>query len=241
MVWLAEMLPAKLEEAMQARTIRSFVRREGRMTPAQARALSAHWMRWGVDYAGATCDLDVLFGRCAPRVLEIGFGSGEALLASASADPARDYMGIEVHRPGAGRVLNALAEGQITNVRIWIHDAVEVIRTEIAPASLAEVRIWFPDPWHKKRHHKRRLIQRDFVELVASRLQPCGVLHLATDWSDYATHMLSVMEAAPGWRNLAGPGSAAPRPAWRVATRFEQRGLRLGHGVWDYLYQRVAD
>ena len=150
-------------------------------------------------------------------------------------------MGIEVHRPGAGRVLNALAEGQIANVRIWIHDAVEVIRTEIAPASLAEVRIWFPDPWHKKRHHKRRLIQTSFAALLASRVAPGGLLHLATDWADYAAHMLAVLDAAPGWRNLAGPGRTSPRPASRPATRFEARGMRLGHDIRDLLYRRVDD
>ena len=160
---------------------------------------------------------------------------------AAAGDPARDYLGIEVHRPGVGRLLNALDLTQVGNARVWAHDAVEVLRTELPPASLDEVRIWFPDPWHKKRHHKRRLIQPDFVALLASRMQPGGLLHLATDWADYAGHMRAVMEAAAGWNNCAGPGQAAPRPAWRTVTRFELRGLRLGHGVWDFLYRRRAD
>lgn len=227
--------------ATPPRAIRSFVRREGRITPAQTRAFVRHWQRYGIDYAGAPRDLDAVFGRRAPRVLEIGFGNGEALAASAAGDPARDYLGIEVHRPGVGRLLNALDLTQVGNARVWAHDAVEVLRTELSTASLDEVRIWFPDPWHKKRHHKRRLIQPDFVALLASRVRPGGLLHLATDWADYAGHMRAVMEAAAGWSNCVGPGMAAPRPAWRMVTRFELRGLGLGHGVWDFLYRRRAD
>ncbi|MHB8310707.1 tRNA (guanosine(46)-N7)-methyltransferase TrmB [Metallibacterium sp.] len=225
----------------QARPIRSFVRREGRITPAQQRAFAQHWQRYGVDYTGQPRDLDQLFGRHASRVLEIGFGNGEAMAASAAADAARDYLGIEVHRPGVGRLLNALAAANAGNTRLYAHDAVEVLRDELTPASIDEVRIWFPDPWHKKRHHKRRLIQPEFVALLASRIAPGGLLHLATDWADYAAHMLAVLDAAPGWSNCVGAGMAAPRPAWRIATRFEQRGLRQGHGVWDFLYRHQAD
>jgi tRNA (guanine-N7-)-methyltransferase len=227
------------EEEKHPRKIRSFVLREGRITPAQQRAFEQHWRRFGVDYAEQIHDLDALFGRRAPRVLEIGFGNGEALAWASEHDPDRDYLGIEVHRPGVGRLMTALAKRDARNVRLWNHDAVEVLENEIAPDSLDEVRIWFPDPWHKKRHHKRRLIQPAFVQLLASRVKLGGLLHLATDWSDYAAHMREVLGGARAWRSRRGDGGHAERPPWRIETRFEQRGLRLGHGVWDFLYDRV--
>ncbi len=223
------------------RPVRSYVLREGRITPAQQRAFDTHWSRYGVDYQDQPRDLDELFGRQVPRVLEIGFGNGETLAWASEHDPERDYLGIEVHRPGVGRLMNALAEAGADNVRIWRHDAVEVLAREIAPASLAEVRIWFPDPWPKKRHHKRRLVQPDFVELVASRVHAGGLLHLATDWENYAEHMLDVMQAARGWRNRAGVGQFSARPVWRIETHFERRGQRLGHGVRDLLYERTDE
>lgn len=221
------------------RRIRSFVLREGRMTPAQQRAFDTLWSRFGLDYRGTPRDLDASFERHAPRVLEIGFGNGEALAWASEHDLARDFIGVEVHGPGVGRLMNALAARDARNVRVYRHDAVEVLEHEIAPASLAEVRIWFPDPWHKKRHNKRRLIQPDFAALLASRMAPNGLLHLATDWQAYAAHMLEVMEAAPDWRNPLGPGQYAEKPAWRIETHFERRGLKLGHGVWDLLYRRI--
>jgi tRNA (guanine-N7-)-methyltransferase len=221
------------------RTIRSFVLREGRITSAQRRAFAEHWARFGIDYTDQPRDLDALFGRTAPHVLEIGFGNGEALAWAAEHDPARDYLGVEVHRPGVGRLMNALAARDARNVRIWNHDAVEVLRNEIAEAALDEVRIWFPDPWPKKRHHKRRLIQPAFVELLAARVKPGGLLHLATDWPEYALHMREVLAAQPGWRLREGASGEAKRPAWRIETRFERRGLDLGHPVTDLLYDRV--
>ncbi|HKT40832.1 MAG TPA: tRNA (guanosine(46)-N7)-methyltransferase TrmB [Rhodanobacteraceae bacterium] len=226
------------------RTIRSFVLREGRITPAQQRAFAEHWTRFGIDCISSEGssqprDLDALFGRTAPRVLEIGFGNGEALAWAAEHDPARDYLGIEVHRPGAGRLMNALATRDARNVRIWNHDAVEVLRNEIAEAALDEVRVWFPDPWPKKRHHKRRLIQPAFAALLATRVKPGGLLHLATDWPEYASHMREVLAAQPGWRLREGESGEAKRPAWRIETRFERRGLDLGHPVTDLLYDRV--
>ncbi|MDE2307341.1 MAG: tRNA (guanosine(46)-N7)-methyltransferase TrmB [Xanthomonadaceae bacterium] len=221
------------------RRIRSFVLREGRMTPAQQRAFDAHWSRYGIDYRGMPHDFAADFGRQAPLVMEIGFGNGEALAWASEHDQARDFIGVEVHGPGVGRLMNALAARGANNVRLYRHDAVEVLQHEIAPGALAEARIWFPDPWHKKRHHKRRLIQGEFVALLASRMAPDGLLHLATDWQDYAEHMLAVMEAAPGWRNQLGPGRYAEKPHWRIETHFERRGLKLGHGVWDLLYRRV--
>ena len=221
------------------RRIRSFVLREGRMTPAQQRAFEEHWARFGIDYGGSQQDFPARFGRAAPLVLEIGFGNGEALAFASEHDGARDYLGVEVHGPGVGRLMNTLAAHDARNVRLYRHDAVEVLEHEIAPDTLAEARIWFPDPWHKKRHHKRRIIQPEFVALLASRMAPGGLLHLATDWQPYAEHMLEVMEAAPAWRNDVAPGQYADQPAWRIETHFERRGLRLGHGVWDLLYRRT--
>lgn len=221
------------------RRIRSFVLREGRMTPAQQRAFESHWARFGIDFTGTLQDFDVHFGRHAPRVMEIGFGNGEALAWASEHDPVRDYLGVEVHGPGVGRLMNALAARNATHVRLYKHDAVEVLEREIPPGHLAEVRIWFPDPWHKKRHNKRRIIQPEFVGLVAKHVAPGGLLHLATDWEPYAQHMLEVMESAPAWRNAVGPGQYAEKPDWRIETHFERRGMKLGHGVWDLLYRRT--
>lgn len=226
---------------VRERRIRSFVLRQGRFTPAQQRAFDQHWTRYGLDCAPAAAvrDFAAVFGRRAPLTLEIGFGNGGQLLHSAQAEPARDFIGVEVHRPGVGRLMNGLAEAGVANVRLYNHDAVEVLENEIAPDSLAEVRIWFPDPWHKKRHAKRRLIQPGFVALLASRTAPGGRLHLATDWADYAGHMQGVLEAAPHWRLDARHASPRERPPWRTETHFERRGLRLGHGVWDFVYERI--
>lgn len=232
------MLPEPPETA-HLRTIRSFVLREGRITPAQQRAFDQHWQRFGIDYEGAPRDLDALFGRHAPRVLEIGFGNGEALAWAAGHDPARDYLGIEVHRPGVGRLMNALAERDAHNVRLWRHDAVEVLQHEIGEAALDEVRVWFPDPWPKKRHHKRRLIQPAFVELLATRVKVGGLLHLATDWPGYASHMREVLASQPAWRLREGESGESRRPPWRIETRFERRGIELGHPVTDLLYDRM--
>ena len=229
--------PFTVEEGHRA--IRSFVLRQGRFTEAQQRAFDELWPRFGLDYQGAPRDFDAAFGRSAPRVLEIGTGNGEALRYAAARDPDRDHVGIEVHAPGVGRLLNALAEDDAGNVRVYHHDAVEVLEHEIADASLDEVRIYFPDPWHKKRHNKRRLVQPAFVALLVRKLAPGGRLHLATDWRDYAEHMWDVLDAADGLRNRAGPRGHVPRPGWRPQTHFETRGQRLGHGVWDLLYDRT--
>ncbi|MDQ2701575.1 MAG: tRNA (guanosine(46)-N7)-methyltransferase TrmB [Pseudomonadota bacterium] len=220
------------------RAVRSFVLRQGRFTPAQQRAFDTLWPRFGLDYAGQPRDFDAAYGRKAPRILEIGFGNGEALRHSARMDPARDHIGIEVHAPGVGRLLNALAEDDAGNVRLYHHDAVEVLANEVADASLDEARIYFPDPWHKKRHHKRRLLSPAFAALLVRKLAPDGRLHLATDWHDYAEQMWDVLDATPGLCNRAGPRGHVPRPDWRPQTHFETRGLKLGHGVWDLLYDR---
>lgn len=222
----------------QARPIRSFVLRQGRLTPAQQRAFDEYWPRFGLSLTGATRDFGDVFGREAPRVVEIGFGNGEQLLHAAVAEPERDFIGVEVHRPGVGRLMNALAAAGLDNVRIYNADAVDVLEQEIPPASLAEVRIYFPDPWHKKRHHKRRLIQPGFLALLARRTAPGGRLHIATDWAGYAEHIGEVLAAAPDWQpDPAHPGHS--RPEWRTQTHFERRGLRLGHGVWDFVHLRA--
>lgn len=220
------------------RAVRSFVLRQGRFTPAQQRAFDERWPRFGVDYTGQRRDLDALFGRDAPKVLEIGFGNGAALRFAAQQDPSRDYIGVEVHAPGVGRLLNALAEDDARHVRLYHHDAVEVLRNEIADGALDEVRIYFPDPWHKKRHNKRRLIQPEFARLLVRKLRPGGRLHAATDWEHYAEQMWDVLDATPGLVNRAGPRGHVPRPEWRPQTHFETRGQKLGHGVWDLLYDR---
>ena len=219
------------------RPIRSFVMRTGRMTSGQARALDDLWPRYGVEYSPAPLDLDALFGRRAPRTLEIGFGNGEHLASLAVANRERDYFGVEVHRPGVGHLFMLAESNDLTNVRASAHDAVEVLRDQIAPAALDEVLVLFPDPWHKKRHHKRRLIQPPFIELVATRLAPGGVLRLATDWEEYALQMLEVMRGNPRFTNLSPGGDWMPRPEERAPTRFEKRGARLGHGVWDLAFR----
>jgi tRNA (guanine-N7-)-methyltransferase len=231
--------PFTLEEGR--RQVRSFVLRQGRFTEAQQRAFDTLWPRYGLDYTGTPRDFDAAFGRSAPRVLEIGFGNGEALRFAAQHDKARDLVGIEVHAPGVGRLLNALAQDEATNVRLYHHDAVEVLRNEIADASLDEIRIYFPDPWHKKRHNKRRLVQPEFASLLVAKLAPGGRLHLATDWQDYAEQMWDVLDATPGLVNRAGPRGSVDRPQWRPQTHFETRGQKLGHGVWDLLYDRSRD
>ncbi len=220
------------------RRIRSFVLRQGRFTPAQQRAFQDHWERFGLD-PGIAPEWNEVFGRSAQRVLEIGFGNGEQLLWSAQSEPARDFIGIEVHRPGVGRLMNALAAHNIHNVRLYNHDAVDILERAFGAASLDEVRIYFPDPWPKKRQQKRRLIQSDFVALLASRVKSGGKLCLATDWQEYADLMLATLDTADGWRNVSGRGNFSARPSNRIETHFEKRGARLGHASWDLVYERT--
>jgi tRNA (guanine-N7-)-methyltransferase len=220
------------------RPIRSFVLRTGRITAAQQRALDELAPRYELPFDAEPLNLDAAFARAAPRTLEIGFGNGANLAALAAAHPERDYLGIEVHRPGVGHLFLLAQQQQLSNLRAICHDAVEVLQQQIAPASLQEVLVLFPDPWHKKRHHKRRLIQPEFVALVISRLRTRGVFRLATDWEPYALQMLEVLGASAGLRNLSPTQDYMPRDAQRVLTRFEQRGQRLGHGVWDLAFER---
>ena len=222
----------------QTRHIRSFVLRQGRFTPAQQRAFDAHWPRYGLDVAAGVPDWIAVFGRRAPLVLEIGFGNGEQLLWSALHEPDKDFIGVEVHRPGVGRLLNALATHNVENVRLYNSDVVGVLDTAIALQALGEVRIYFPDPWPKKRQNKRRLIQPEFAARLATRVAPGGRLHLATDWADYAAQMREVLDSSDSWRNSSGADGFVARPPWRTETHFEKRGRKLGHGVWDLLYER---
>lgn len=218
------------------RPIRSFVRREGRLTVGQQRALELLWPRFGLEFTPEPLDLEALFGRRAPVTLEIGFGNGESLARMAADDPERDFIGVEVHRPGVGHLLQQVEDRGLTNVRVACHDAVEMLNRQVPPGGLDRIQIYFPDPWPKKRHHKRRLVQPDFVDLLATRLREGGILHLATDWEDYARHMLEVMQQAGAFTNQAADGGFSPRPSYRPLTKFEQRGQRLGHDVWDLVY-----
>ncbi|HHJ13059.1 MAG TPA: tRNA (guanosine(46)-N7)-methyltransferase TrmB [Gammaproteobacteria bacterium] len=219
------------------RRIRSFVRREGRLTPAQRRALDALWPRFGLDF-GSAADPAALVPPGAAVTLEIGFGNGDSLAEMAAADPGGFYLGIEVHRPGVGRLLKTLDERGIDNVRLYCHDAVEVLEQRVPDAWLDRVLLYFPDPWPKKKHHKRRIVQPPFVALLARKLKPGGLLHMATDWAPYAEHMLEVMRASDAFINTSPAGDFVPRPDWRPRTRFERRGQRLGHAVFDLLFRR---
>jgi tRNA (guanine-N7-)-methyltransferase len=230
--------PASTDAAPRQRPIRSFVVRAGRLGPGQQRALNDLGPRFVLPFQAAPLDLAAAFGRQAPTLLEIGFGMGDATAAVAAAMPGHNLLGVEVHEPGIGALLKLIGERGLTNLRIVRHDAVEVLAQMLAPASLDRVHVWFPDPWHKARHHKRRLIQPPLVRLLASRLQPGGVVHCATDWQPYAEQMLAVLAAEPALANTAPAESTGyvDRPAWRPQTRFEARGLRLGHGVWDLVF-----
>ena len=221
----------------QRRSIRSYVLRQGRVSDAQRRAVDELLPRFGVPYQREPLDLDRLFGRRAPRILEIGFGMGETTAAIAQSHPENDYLGIEVHTPGVGALLKRIAELGLANLRIVQHDAVEVLEHMLAPASLDGVHLFFPDPWPKKRHHKRRLVQPAFAALLASRMKPGAYLHAATDWEDYAVQMLEVLHAEPALANTAA--GFAERPSTRPETKFEQRGLKLGHRVWDLVFRKA--
>jgi tRNA (guanine-N7-)-methyltransferase len=218
--------------------IRSYVLRQGRYSPAQQRAFAELMPRFGVPYRAAPLDFREAFGRSAPVIAEIGFGMGETTAEIAAQNPANDYLAIEVHAPGVGSLLRQMGERDLANIRIVQHDAVEVLRDMVPAASLAAIHVFFPDPWPKKRHHKRRLLQPAFVELAASRLAPGGLLHVATDWQEYAEQVLTVLAAAPALTNTAA--GFAERPAGRPKTKFERRGLKLGHGVWDLLFTKAG-
>jgi tRNA (guanine-N7-)-methyltransferase len=221
---------------LSRRHIRSYVLRQGRVSPAQQRACETLLPRFGIAYAAQPLDLEQAFGRRAPKILEIGFGMGDSTAAIALAHPENDYLALEVHTPGVGNLLKLIDAHQISNIRIMQHDAVEVLRDMIQANALDGVHIFFPDPWHKARHNKRRLIQTAFIAQLVKKLKPGGYIHVATDWQDYAEQVLTVLTAEPQLENTS-PGYA-PRPDYRPLTKFEQRGIRLGHGVWDLVFRR---
>ncbi len=221
------------------RAIRSYVLRTGRMTSGQQQAYDEGWRQWGLRYADGSLNVANCFGREGPTVLEIGFGMGHSLLAQAQAAPLSNFIGIEVHTPGVGKLIQDMEAQSVGNIRIYRHDAVEVLRDCIADSSLDTIQVFFPDPWHKRKHQKRRLIQSTFVEQLRTKLKLGGLLHLATDWEDYARQMMRVLSAADGFENISGVGEYAPRPDNRPLTKFEKRGERLGHGVWDLMFKKT--
>ena len=219
------------------RTIKSYVLRQGRLTRGQQQALDRLWPVYGIDFQVQPIDLARTFGQAAPVILEIGFGNGDSLLQQAKDHPQHNYLGIEVHRPGIGHLLHLVEDAGIRNLRVINHDAVEVLQQQIPDNSLDCIQLFFPDPWHKKRHQKRRIVNAAFIELVHQKLKAGGTFHLATDWEDYAQYMLTEMEQAQGFVNAAGKGNYAKNTN-RPATKFEHRGRRLGHGVWDLIYNK---
>ncbi|CAX61209.1 tRNA (guanosine(46)-N7)-methyltransferase TrmB [Erwinia billingiae] len=227
------------ENGRPMRRIRSFVRRQGRLTKGQQHALDNYWPVMGVEYQPEPVDLVSLFGRESPVVLEIGFGMGASLVTMAQNNPAQDFLGIEVHSPGVGACLSSAQEAGVENLRVMCHDAVDVLEKMIPDNSLRMVQLFFPDPWHKARHNKRRIVQAPFAELVMRKLKLGGVFHMATDWEAYAEHMLEVMNSIAGYKNQSETQDYVPRPESRPLTKFEQRGQRLGHGVWDLMFERI--
>lgn len=219
--------------------IRSFVRRQGRLTPAQQLALEKHLPKFGLQASKGVFDLAKEFNRDAPVHLEIGFGNGQSVANMAAAHPENNYLGVEVHRPGVGNLLQLVYKQQLSNVRVMSDDVVDVLQNNIADNSFAAVYIYFPDPWHKRCHNKRRIVNLVFVEMLAAKMQPGGLLHMATDWEDYAKHMMRVMNDMPQFKNKAGAGQYSERPEWRTLTKFEQRGYRLGHDVWDLMFTKI--
>ncbi|MCU7929520.1 MAG: tRNA (guanosine(46)-N7)-methyltransferase TrmB [Candidatus Thiodiazotropha sp. (ex Codakia rugifera)] len=229
-----------MSEQPSQRPIRSYVLRQGRLTEGQQRAFDQLWPRYGIALQDEPIDFSVLFDRQAPITLEIGFGNGEALAQVAARHPEANFLGVEVHSPGVGHLMIKLAEQQSENVRIIQTDAMELLRHTLPTASLSRVLLYFPDPWHKRKHHKRRIVQTEFANLIHRVLIPGGVLHMATDWQDYAHQMMEVLSHHSGFRNQMGPQQFSPRPDARPITKFEKRGERLGHGVWDLLFERTV-
>jgi tRNA (guanine-N7-)-methyltransferase len=228
------------QQDKQHRPIRSYVLRQGRMTPGQQHAFDSMWPLFGIKFSGQQLDLPSMFGNSNPIYIEIGCGNGEALLQMAAVNRDNNYLGIEVHRPGVGHLLLRIKELGLTNIRVICHDAIEVITQGIAADSLAGVYLFFPDPWHKKRHHKRRIVQAAFITELSRIIRPGGIFHAATDWEDYALQMMELLtEATEDFSNCAGQGSFSPRPEERPLTKFEQRGERLGHGIWDLIFCRI--
>ncbi|HHR5882600.1 tRNA (guanosine(46)-N7)-methyltransferase TrmB [Providencia alcalifaciens] len=231
--------PEYNEEGRVMRRVRSFVRRQGRLTKRQEEALESEWAEMGIDFVNEPFDFAKLFNNSNPVTLEIGFGMGTSLVTMAAQNPDQNFLGIEVHAPGVGACLASAKEENITNLRVMCHDAIEVLDFMIPSGSLAMVQLFFPDPWHKAKHNKRRIVQVPFAEKIRSKLIDGGVFHMATDWEPYAEHMLEVMTSVAGYENVSTSGDYVPRPESRPETKFEKRGQRLGHGVWDLMFKRV--
>jgi len=222
----------------QRRTIRSFVKREGRLTQGQQQALENLWPVYGVDFSEQRLDMAQLFDRNAATVLEIGFGNGESLWQMAMDNPDKNFFGIEVHRPGVGHLLHLIETSGCKNIRISNQDAIDVLEKQIQPQSIDRVQLFFPDPWHKKKHNKRRIVQQNFIHHIGEILKPGGIFHLATDWEDYAMQMLNLLNASPLFSNQSTDNTFVPKPDDRPTTKFEKRGQRLGHGVWDLIFEK---
>ena len=233
-----------LEEAAEAgkyiRKVRSFVKREGRATKGQTKALELFWDDMGLNHQDGLINCETLFGNANPVTLEIGFGMGKSLVEMAKNDPNRNFIGVEVHRPGVGACIALAQEQGVTNLKVYEHDAIEILADCIPDGSISIVQLFFPDPWHKKKHHKRRIVQVEFVETIRQKLALGGVFHMATDWENYAECMLEDMSSAPGYKNLSEHNNYVPRPDSRPLTKFEQRGHRLGHGVWDLQFEKIS-
>lgn len=222
------------------REIKSFVLRQGRITKGQQKALEDHWLHYGCSMEDGPLDPDQAFKQTAPLIMEIGFGNGDALLHIATHQPHVNFVGIEVHRPGVGRLIAEAEKEKLTNLKVYCDDAVEVLKQCIVDHSLQRVQIFFPDPWHKRKHHKRRLIQDSFVDLLMKKLTPEGEIHVATDWHDYAKYVVNVLNRQKGLQNQAVDGDYCERPTYRIETKFERRGIRKGHGVWDVIYKKTT-
>ena len=231
--------PTKEVEPKNMRTVKSFVLRAGRVTEGQQKALDDVWPIMGLELSQGLLNLETVFGRAAPVVLEIGFGMGDSLVEMANDQPEKNYIGIEVHRAGVGRLLSNADKQGLTNMRVFCDDAIEVLAQCIPDGSLDCIQLFFPDPWHKKRHHKRRIVQPEFAQTLRKKLKVGGVFHMATDWENYAEHMMEIMSAAEGYTNVAGEGAYSPQPKWRPVTKFQKRGERLGHGVWDLMFEKT--
>lgn len=232
--------PAEIKERQktQRREIKSFVLRQGRLTAAQQNALENHWQEYGIDFSEQQLDFDTLFGNDNEVFVEIGFGNGESLLQQAINQPQYNFIGIEVHGPGVGHLIHEAQSRDVHNIKVIRHDAVEVLEQQIPDSSIKQLQLFFPDPWHKKRHHKRRIIKPLFIQLVQKKLKTGGIFHMATDWQHYAEQMLDEMDRAESFRNISGKGNYSKTQGARCETKFERRGIRLGHGVWDLIYKK---
>lgn len=233
----AEEFPYRTE--YKKKSIRSYVIRAGRMTEGQRRAFDTYWGQFGLSLFDGPINPSEVFGREAPLVLEIGFGMGDSLLAMAQAEPDKNFIGIEVHPPGVGRLINSAGKAGVENLRVYMADAVDILNDCIGEGIVDRFQLYFPDPWHKKKHHKRRIVQQDFVRLICAKLRTSGLMHMATDWQNYAEHMLEVLQAEQLLENTSASNDYVERPEWRPETKFERRGQRLGHGVWDLVYRRL--